>query len=244
MTQIAAESNRRCDTRRVALLLFTAAIAACGGGGDDNGNPGLPLPPPAPVCVASAPLPAPAPGAQDPQVTLRFANGSGVNGDVVLTLNRTQSPLTVVNFLNYVNNGFYNCTVIHRHSPGFVLQGGAYAAPLAIGGTPPLPKITGQPIALEDSNGLSNVRLSIAMARTDQPNSATSQFFINLANNGSRLDRQGASRGYAVFGNITAGADVITAITAARCTFWSQLVFDGECVPDPNVILMSAVQTR
>ncbi len=236
-------------TRRLALLGFATALAAvssaCGGGSDD---PVAPAPPPI-ACTAGAPPAPPPPSMQDPQVTLRFANGSGVNGNVVLTLNRAQSPLTVANFLAYVNSGFYNCTVIHRHSPGFVLQGGGYGAPLFIGGTPPLPKNTGAAIPLEDNNGLSNLSLTVAMARTDQPDTATSQFFINLANNASRLDRSTNSagqviRGYAVFGSITAGADVITSITAARCSFWSQLVFSGECVFEPNVILMSAAQTR
>ncbi len=229
--------------RDCAALFSLAALAAgCGGGGAD-----APAPAPAPptvACTASPPPPAPAPSTQAPQVTLTFKNGLGVDGSVVLTLNRTQAPLTVANFLAYVNSGFYNCTIIHRFSPGFVVQGGAYASPVTVGAaTLPAAKATGAPITLEDNAGLSNVRMTIAMARTDVPDSATSQYFINLANN-SALDRTASARGYAVFGSVTSGSAVVDAMTTAPCQSWSLLVFSGECVPNPNVVLMSAAQTR
>ncbi len=222
-----------------ALFCLAALAAGCGGGGDS----------PAPAaqtvaCTASPPPAPPAPSAQEPQVTLTFRNGLGVEGSVVLTLNRTLAPLTVANFLSYVNSGFYNCTIIHRHSPGFVVQGGAYASPVSVGAASlPVEKPVGAPITLEDNVGLSNTRLTIAMARTSAPDSATSQYFINLANN-SALDRTSTTRGYAVFGAVTSGAAVVDAMAAAPCTFWSALVFAGECVPNPNVVLMSAAQTR
>jgi len=224
-----------------ALFCLAALAAGCGGGGGDAGAPA----PPTIACTASPPPAPPAPSAQEPQVTLTFRNGLGVDGTVVLTLNRTQAPLTVANFLSYVNSGFYNCTIIHRHAPGFVVQGGAYASPVAVGSaTAPTAKTTGAPITLEDNVGLSNTRLTIAMARTNVPDSATSQYFINLANNASALDRTATARGYAVFGTVTSGSAVVDAMASAPCSFWSALVFSGECVPNPNVVLVSAAQTR
>ncbi len=176
-----------------------------------------------------------------------MGNGQGVNGDVVITLNPTASPATVANFLSYVNSGFYNCTVIQRHAPGFVLQGGGWTAPLLPANTVPNPKPTGTPIVLEDNNGLPNRRLTLAMARTDVPDSATSQFFINLADN-PLLDRRTENgvliRGYAVFGSITAGADVVTAITTASCSAFPALLNPRECIPNPNVVITRATQTR
>lgn len=229
------------DRLRTCAALFSLAVLAsgCGGGGDS------PAPPPAPTiaCTPSAPAVPPPPSAQDPQVTLVYRNGLGVDGTVVLTLNRTAAPITVANFLAYVNSGFYNCTIVHRHSPGFVLQGGAYASPVMVGGPRPTEKPAGTPIALEDNAGLSNARYTIAMARTNVPDSATSQYFFNLANNGF-LDRSSTQRGYAVFGSVTSGTNVIDSMTLAPCSFWSELVFSGECVPNPNIVLVSATQTR
>ena len=162
-----------------ALFSLAALATGCGGDGGDSAAP----PPQTVACTSSPPAPAPAPSLQDPQVTLVLKNGLGVDGSVVLTLNRAQAPQTVANFLAYVNSGFYNCTAIHRHAPSFVLQGGGYATPIQVGSTVPALKPAGAPIVLEDNNGLSNIRLSVAMARTNVANSATSQFFINLANN-------------------------------------------------------------
>lgn len=231
-------SNERL---RTSAALFSLAVLAtgCGGGGDSPAPP----PPPTIACTASPPPAPPEPSAQDPQVTLVYRNGLGVDGNVVLTLNRAAAPITVANFLAYVNSGFYNCTIVHRHSPGFVLQGGAYASPVVVGGAIPSPKATGAPIVLEDGNGLSNSRYTIAMARADTPNSATSQYFFNLANNSS-LDGTSTRRGYAVFGAVSSGTNVIDGMTLAPCSFWSALVFSGECVPNPNIVLVSATQTR
>jgi peptidyl-prolyl cis-trans isomerase A (cyclophilin A) len=239
MTTSTLSSKRLRDCS--ALFCLAALAAGCGGGGGDAGAPA----PQTVACTASPPPAAPAPSTQDPQVTLTFRNGLGVDGNVVLTLNRAQAPLTVANFLSYVNSGFYNCTVIHRFSPGFVVQGGAYAAPVSVGAaTAPTAKVTGSPITLEDNNGLTNTRMTIAMARTSTPNSATSQYFINLANNAAQLDGTSTTRGYAVFGAVTTGSSVVDAMTTAPCTYWSALVFAGECVHNPNVVLMSAAQTR
>lgn len=214
------------------LKLFTLAavavgmLGACGGGGGDSGS----VPPPVPPV---------------PQVTIAVSNGAGVNGTIVITLSRDQAPLTVANFLTYVNAGFYNGTAIHRNSPGFVLQGGAYAGPLSALTAPPAAKPTNAPIVLEDNAGLSNTKYTVAMARTGTPDSATSQFFINLADNLS-LNRNGATRGYAVFGTVTSGTAVVDAMAAAPCSAWP--IFNGlnslDCLPVPNITITSATQTR
>jgi peptidyl-prolyl cis-trans isomerase A (cyclophilin A) len=233
------------SARLATLSALSALLAACGGGGGSDGPIFVPpSPPPAPAaCVATPPPPAPAPGAQPPQVTLTLSNGAGVNGNVVLTLNPTATPVTTANFLAYVNAGFYNCTVIHRHAPDFVLQGGGYAGPLVAGSAFPTPKPTNPNIVLEDNAGLSNLRLTVAMARTNLPDTANSQFFFNLANN-LFLDRTANARGYAVFGSVTSGADVVTAMTTAPCTAWAGFLGVGECLPSPNITITAAAQTR
>ena len=215
-------------TRRLLAALATMTLlAACGGGGD--------------------PAPVPPPAALAPQVTVTVSNGVGLTGTFVITLDDTRAPLTVANFLTYVRAGFYTGTVIHRNSPGFVLQGGGYTGPLVAGGPVPTTKPTSPPIVLEDNAGLSNLRLTVAMARLSPPNgpvdSATSQFFVNLANN-TFLDRTATARGYAVFGTVTVGADFITAIANAPCTPWAVFLSTGECLPTPNLTITSAVQTR
>ncbi|MDO9092557.1 MAG: peptidylprolyl isomerase [Rubrivivax sp.] len=222
---------------QVALVLL---LAACGGGGGDAGT-AFPPPPPAAVCTASAPIPSP--GASAPQVTLALTNGAGVNGDVVLTLDAGRAPVTVANFLAYVNAGFFDGTVFHRRSPSFVLQGGGYAGPLTAGGAMPSEKDTRPAITLEDNVGLSNLCLTVAMARLTAPDSATSQFFVNLANNPA-LDRTLTARGYAVFGSVTGGSEVITAANSATCTPWPTFLPAGDCLPTPNITITRARQTR
>jgi cyclophilin family peptidyl-prolyl cis-trans isomerase len=228
---------------RCALLASLTALGACGGGG---GDAPAPAPAPAPVaCTSTPPPPPPAAVSAAPQVTFAITNGAGVAGTVVLTLDRTAAPTTVANFLQYVNSGFYNCTVFHRLLSGFVLQGGGFATPLSVSSTAlNTPKPTNPPIVLEDGNGLSNQRWTLSMARTNAPDSATSQFFINLANN-TNLDRTATARGYAVFGSITAGTEVITAAVGAACSSWGNLAFgDGSCLPTPNLTITAASQTR
>jgi cyclophilin family peptidyl-prolyl cis-trans isomerase len=230
------------QTIRLAFVgAVMSSLAACGGGGGEAPAP-APMPPAAaPVCTASAAIPDP--GATAPQVTLTLSNGAGVNGTVVLTLDAGRAPVTVANFLNYVSAGFYTGTVIHRHSPSFVLQGGGYAGPLVAGGTLPTLKTTNAPIVLEDNAGLSNLCLTVAMARTSVADSANSQYYINLTNN-TFLDRTATARGYAVFGSVTAGSALVTAMTQAPCTAWSALLSAGECLPSPNITITSAVRTR
>ena len=176
-----------------------------------------------------------------PQVTLAFGNGAGVTGSVVLTLAPDKTPVTVNNFLAYVNSGFYVGTVFHRVSPGYLVQGGGYTAPLDANNQNL--KATSAPIALEVGKGLSNTQWTIAMARTSDPNSATSQFFINLVDNSAELD-PGLSAGYAVFGSVTSGTANVAAIVGAPCTAIPNFLPSGECTPSPNMVITSATQTQ
>ena len=127
-------------------------------------------------------------------------------GDIVLELDAAKAPKTVENFVQYVQAGHYDGTVFHRVIENFMIQGG--------GMTPDMSeRPTRAPITLESRNGLSNVRGSVAMARTSDPNSATAQFFINVKDN-TFLDAANSrdGNGYAVFGKVTAGMDVVDKI--------------------------------
>ena len=132
-------------------------------------------------------------------------------GDISIELNAARAPQTVENFLAYVDDNFYTDTVFHRVIDGFMIQGGGYDQQLQR-------KTTRAPISNEAFNGLRNKRYTIAMARTTSPHSATSQFFINTANN-SNLDHTDTTQrgwGYTVFGRVTDGQDVVDAISSAR----------------------------
>jgi peptidyl-prolyl cis-trans isomerase A (cyclophilin A) len=125
-------------------------------------------------------------------------------GDIVLELDAAKAPKSVQNFVAYVKAGHYDGTVFHRVIDGFMIQGGGMDAQLR-------EKPTRAPIPLEAGNGLSNLRGTLAMARTADPNSATAQFFINVVDN-RPLDSYGG--GYAVFGRVIAGMDVVDKIRA------------------------------
>jgi cyclophilin family peptidyl-prolyl cis-trans isomerase len=129
-------------------------------------------------------------------------------GDIQLELYAEQAPVTVENFINYAKSGFYDGTIFHRVIGNFMIQGGGF--------TPDMQKkATGEPIRNEASNGVSNERGTISMARTNDPHSATAQFFINVGNN-TNLDfsSEDNSRtwGYAVFGRVISGMDVVDKI--------------------------------
>lgn len=134
-------------------------------------------------------------------------------GPITLELDRAKAPFTVENFLNYVDKGFYDGLTFHRVIPGFMVQtGGMQESNNTLqekreGAFPPIKN--------ESGNGLSNARGTVAMARTSNPNSATSQFFINHGNN-ANLDNYGG--GYAVFGKVTDGLDVVDAIAKSPTT--------------------------
>jgi peptidyl-prolyl cis-trans isomerase A (cyclophilin A) len=131
-------------------------------------------------------------------------------GDIVVELDRAKAPKTVENFVQYVRAGHYDGTVFHRVIDGFMIQGGGMTADMT-------EKKTREPIALESRNGLKNLRGTLAMARTMVPDSATSQFFINLKDN-AFLDQANArdGNGYAVFGKVVDGMDVVEKIRAVK----------------------------
>jgi peptidyl-prolyl cis-trans isomerase A (cyclophilin A) len=153
------------------------------------------------LAAALAALLAAAPVAWAQQVKLATSMG-----DIVVELAPDKSPKTVANFLQYVKAGHYNGVIFHRVIDGFMIQGGGFTADMK-------EKPTRAPIPLESRNGLSNVRGSIAMARTMVPDSASAQFFINVGDN-LRLDAANAAdgNGYAVFGQVVAGMDVVDKI--------------------------------
>lgn len=128
-------------------------------------------------------------------------------GNIELELDADKAPLTVQNFVNYVNKGHYNGTIFHRVIPGFMIQGGGFTADMS-------QKATDTPIPCESKNGLKNARGAIAMARTSNPHSATAQFFINVADNASLDYPSFDGWGYAVFGKVTRGLEVADAIVA------------------------------
>ena len=130
-------------------------------------------------------------------------------GNITIELNEEKAPETVANFMKYVNEEFYNGTIFHRVIPNFMIQCGGFMPGM-------VQKMTENPVDNEANNGLANVRGSIAMARTNDPHSATSQFFINHKDNGF-LDHTaptGAGWGYCVFGMVTDGMDVVDAIAS------------------------------
>jgi len=164
-----------------------------------------------------------------PQVTLTTSSGA-----ITLELDPAKVPATVDNFLSYVNSGFYANTLFHRVIAGFMAQGGGFTTGMV------QKSGLSAPIALESDKGLSNLRATVAMARTNDPNSATSQFFINLVDN-TFLDYQNASNpGYAVFGTVVQGMDVVDAIGALP----TGTVNGYADVPLTDVTITSATQIK
>ncbi len=162
----------------------------------------------------------------NPRVTLIFGTGK-----VVIELFQTQSPMTVENFLTYVRDKFYDDTVFHRVIPEFMIQGGGFEHGM-------VKKEPRDPIKNESNNALSNERGTLAMARTNEPHSATSQFFINVVDN-DFLDygAQGENQwGYAVFGKVVEGMDVIDLMTEVETT----TVGPYKDVPEPSIAIQSA----
>ena len=154
-------------------------------------------------------------------------------GNVQVQLNPGAAPITVNNFLDYVNTGFYTGTLFHRVIAGFVAQGGGFTTGMQLKGS------SKAPITLESNNGLSNARGSIAMARAVDPNSATSQFYVNLVDNPG-LNYSAASPGYAVFGSVVGGMDVVDRMA----TVPTATVGGLPNVPQPEILIQRAVQTQ
>lgn len=151
-------------------------------------------------------------------------------GVIEVELNRMRAPATSNNFLRYVLEGGYDGTIFHRVMPGFVVQGGGYTAGIE-------EKTEHESIINESGNGLQNIRGSIAMARYNDPHSATNQFFFNMENNTS-LDPSSRSWGYAVFGEVIAGMDVLDAISDVKTAYSEEL--NAEDVPVEQVLLIKA----
>jgi len=147
--------------------------------------------------------PAPAPAKANVKITLETSKGI-----IELELDGAKAPLSTANFVSYAKKGQYDSTIFHRVIPGFMIQGGGFTADLN-------QKPTDAPIVNEASNGLKNDRGTIAMARTSNPDSATCQFFINLVDNKGLDAPNPDGHGYAVFGKVTKGMDVVDAIAAA-----------------------------
>ncbi len=224
------------------LLALSAAVggalmlAACGGGSDsDSGSP------------AQSPKPNPVPTA--PTTTCSTAGIAAANastaarvvcmltsdGEMVIELD-ARTPITVDNFLKYVNAKFYDNTIFHRVVPGFVAQGGAYITGYAqknpgsgLGGA----------IKLETNVGVSNVKYTISMARMTDPNSATSQFFFNSVDNSAALDYKDAvNPGYAAFGRVILGQATIDKINA------EPMLYTGAEVTATEVLVYWAIQVK
>ena len=161
-------------------------------------------------------------------------------GDITLELNEEKAPKTVANFLSYVKDGFFDSTVFHRVIKGFMIQGGGFA--LEESGEIKQ-KPTKAPVENEAKNGLKNARGTIAMARTSDPHSATAQFFINHGNN-SNLDYPSFDGwGYAVFGNVTEGMDVVEKIANTSTGMKTLTTKGGKApmkdVPEKNIVIKS-----
>jgi peptidyl-prolyl cis-trans isomerase B (cyclophilin B) len=156
------------------------------------------------------------------------------HGDITLELDRENAPATVDNFLQYVRDGHYDNTLFHRVIPGFMIQGGGFAAGMK-------QKPTRAPVANEAASGVKNERYTVAMARTSDPHSATAQFFINVADN-AFLDYKAPSAqhyGYCVFGKVTAGKDVVDKIAGVPTGRAGM----HENVPNDDVVILRAEET-
>ena len=150
-------------------------------------------------------------------------------GNIVLELNAQAAPVTVKNFLQYVADGFYDGTIFHRVIPGFMIQGGGFTEQME-------KKETREPIVNEASNGLGNERGTIVMARTNDPDSATCQFFINHANNRPLNYIENGNPGYAVFGKVIEGMDAVDAIASTKTTTRKGY----QNVPEKPILIKSA----
>ncbi len=152
-------------------------------------------------------------------------------GDIVLQLDAENAPLSVENFVNYVNNGHYDGLIFHRIIPGFMVQGGGLEP-----GMKERPNLS--PIQNEADNGLKNNKGTIAMARTNDPHSATSQFFINLTDNDflNHTAKDPRGWGYAVFGEVIEGSDVVDSMGTVQT---GNVAGHGD-VPNIDVVLIKA----
>ncbi len=193
-----------------------------------------------PMTQAPAKAPAETPPAQPPATAPQAASPAAERspvyvlmttseGEIVLELDAAKAPVSVENFLGYTESGFYDGTIFHRVMSTFMIQGGGFTPDLT-------QKQTGPPIVNECRNGLQNKRGTIAMARLSDPNSATSQFFINVVDNAGLDQRASDGAAYAVFGKVVAGMDVVDTIKAVPT---GTKLRDYEDVPLEDVVIES-----
>ena len=170
------------------------------------------------TCMVRAETPAPATEGKATEAKATEGKGNPMVvlttslGDITVELYNDRAPVSAQNFLQYVNEGFYPGTIFHRVISGFMIQGGGFTTDM-------VEKPTRPPIRNEATNGLTNVRGTLAMARTEALRSATAQFFINVSDNRVKLDHHGFSPedfGYAVFGRVLSGLDVCDRIAAVK----------------------------
>jgi peptidyl-prolyl cis-trans isomerase A (cyclophilin A) len=196
----------------------------------------------APQAPAPTPAPTPKPVPSGPFVALDITQGHTTLGTIVIALNREKAPLSVENFLQYVRAGYYDGTVFHRVMPSFMVQGGGYTPEL-------VEKPARAPVKNEARNGLRNSRGTVSMARTNDPDSATSQFFINVRDNHS-LDFGIRGAGYAVFGEVVEGLEIADQISNTPTTTrslhsaTSAETSPGENAPETSVVIRKARELK
>jgi cyclophilin family peptidyl-prolyl cis-trans isomerase len=193
--------NRSNMSRFAAAAAVATSVLLAGTATAQDAKPSAPPPAGAPIVPATATA-----NAEMTFVVLKTSKG-----DIVLELNTAKAPISVANFVDYVKSGQYDGTVFHRVIPSFMVQGGGFTA----AGDQ---KKTKPSIQNEWKNGLKNMRGTIAMARTNDPNSATAQFFINHKDNPNLDQPISGGAGYAVFGQVVAGMDIVDAIAAEKTT--------------------------
>ncbi|MBA6412879.1 peptidyl-prolyl cis-trans isomerase [Parahaliea sp. F7430] len=164
-------------------------------------------------------------GLPNPQVVIKTNQGN-----ITVRLFRDKSPVTVANFLSYVDSGHYNGTIFHRVIPNFMVQGGGFLPDMS-------EKETGDPIVNESKNRLHNIRGTLAMARTNDPDSATAQFFINQRTN-LQLDWAPGKPGYTVFGEVTEGMNTVDYMASSPV----QSVGPHENVPSQPILIKEIVR--
>ncbi len=222
---------------RFALILalsFAGAAFAQDGKKPASLTPATAQPTPKPAESSAPPAAQPAAKAEQPaKEQLVYVTLKTTKGDIVLELNQTKAPKSVENFLKYVDAKHYDGTIFHRVIDNFMIQGGGFTPDMR-------QKPTSAGVPNEWKNGLKNVRGSIAMARLgNQPDSGTAQFFINV-NNNAFLDEPRDGAGYAVFGKVVQGMDVVDQIKAVKTGSKGGM---GD-VPIEPVVINSAVRTK
>lgn len=210
--------------RRVRLGALTLTIAASGANSLAQETP------------AAKPLTTPEAAPAQEEARYEFVQLQTNKGNILLELDRARAPITVRNFMSYVKDGSYNNTIFHRVINGFMIQGGGFTADMA-------QKKAKAPIKNEWQNGLKNDRGTIAMARTQNPDSAAAQFFINVANNNMLNNPISGGAGYAVFGKVVSGMNVVDAIkevpTGIKPTPSGRSMED---VPVSPIVIKKAIQ--